>query len=221
VGEWLTGGPEGERAYRAVPAIGSGPGVLVLHAWWGLTPMFAGACDRLAAAGFVALAPDLFGGRTAATIPDAERLADGSYPATVQAAALAALDRLRGDPAVADGPLGVVGFSFGAAWALELGARRPDEVAAVVAFYGTWDGPDFAASRAAYLGHFAEHDDFEPLAGVRALEETIRAAGREATFHAYPGARHWFVEPDRPEYDAAAADLAWERTLAFLRERLV
>lgn len=220
MGEWVGIGPADERAYRAGSETGSGPGVLVLHAWWGLTPVFTGVCDRLAAAGFVALAPDLFGGHTAATIPEAERLAEGSDAALAQTIVLAALDRLRADPAVADGPVGVAGFSFGAAWALELGAQRPDDVAAVVVYYGTWDGPDVAAARAAYLGHFAEHDDFEPLAGVRALEETIRAAGREATFHVYPGAGHWFVEPDRPEYDAAAANLAWERTTAFLRHRL-
>ena len=88
-----------------------------------------------------------------------------------------------------------------------------------MAFYGTDDG-DYRTARAAYLGHFAEHDDFEPLDSVRALETTIRAAGREVTFHVYPGTGHWFVEPHRPEYDAAAADLAWERTLTFLKARL-
>ena len=61
---------------------------------------------------------------------------------------------------------------------------------------------------------------FEPLEAVRALEEKIRAAGREVTFHVYPGTGHWFVEPNRPEYDAEAADLVWERTLAFLKARL-
>jgi carboxymethylenebutenolidase len=75
-------------------------------------------------------------------------------------------------------------------------------------------------ARAAYLGHFAENDDFEPLEWVRTLETRIRAAGREVTFHVYPGTGHWFVEPNRPEYDAAAADLVWDRTLAFLKAQL-
>ena len=79
---------------------------------------------------------------------------------------------------------------------------------------------DYRTARAAYLGHFAAHDDFEPLEAVRALEAKIRAAGREVTFHVYPGARHWFFEPNRPEYDPAAAELAWERTLAFLYDHL-
>ena len=74
---------------------------------------------------------------------------------------------------------------------------RPDDVGAVVVFYGTDDG-DYSTARAAYLGHFAEHDDFEPLEAVRALEERIRAAGREVTFHIYPGTGHWFVEPNQP-----------------------
>ena len=97
---------------------------------------------------------------------------------------------------------------------------RPDDVGAVVVFYGTDDG-DYHTARAAYLGHFAEHDDFEPLAAVRALEEKIRAAGREVTFHIYPGTGHWFFEPNQPQaYDAAAAELAWERTLDFLKAQL-
>ena len=89
-----------------------------------------------------------------------------------------------------------------------------------MAIYGTDDG-DYRTARAAYLGHFAEHDDFEPLQAVRALEERIRAAGREVTFHVYPGTGHWFVEPNQPDvYNAAAAELVWDRTLAFLKAQL-
>jgi carboxymethylenebutenolidase len=88
-----------------------------------------------------------------------------------------------------------------------------------VAFYRTDDG-DYRRARASYLGHFAQHDAFEPLEVVRALEATIRAAGRKVTFHVYPGTSHWIVETNRPEYDAAAADLVWERTMAFLKTRL-
>ena len=109
---------------------------------------------------------------------------------------------------------------MGAYWALRLSQVRPDDVGAVVAVYGTDDG-DYGTARAAYLGHFAEHDDFEPLEAVRALEERIRAAGREVTFHVYPGTGHWFVEPNQPDvYDAAAAELVWDRTLAFLKAQL-
>lgn len=209
MGEWLQGGLAGNRAYLAVPEGGTGVGVLVLHAWWGLTSVFTDVCDRLAADGYVALAPSLYAdGATTASIAEAE--------AVVQAAA----DQLRGLPAVTGAQIGVIGLSLGAYWALHLSQVRPDDVSAVVAVYGTDDG-DYTTARAAYLGHFAEHDDFEPLEAVRALEARIRAAGREVTFHVYPGTGHWFVEPNRPDvYNAAAAELVWERTLGFLTARL-
>jgi carboxymethylenebutenolidase len=222
VGEWLQVGPAGTRAYLAVPEIGAGAGVLVLHAWWGLTSVFTDVCDRLAAAGFVALAPSLFlGGATAATIAEAEKLRDAhDESAEVEPLVRAAVEQLRGLPAVTGSKIGAIGFSLGAYWALHLSQVRPDDVGAVVTIYGTDDG-DYSTARAAYLGHFAEHDDFEPLQAVRALEEKIRAAGREVTFHVYPGTGHWFVEPNQPDvYDAAAAELVWDRTLAFLKAQL-
>jgi carboxymethylenebutenolidase len=222
VGEWLQVGPTGNRAYLAVPESGTGAGVLVLHAWWGLTSVFTDVCDRLAAAGYVALAPSLFpGGATAATIAEAEVLRDAhDEAAVVEPVVQVATEQLRGLPAETGAQIGAIGFSLGAYWALHLSQVRPDDVSAVVVFYGTDDG-DYRTARAAYLGHFAEHDDFEPLEAVRALEAKIGAAGREVTFHVYPGTGHWFVEPNRPDvYDAAAAELAWERTLAFLKTRL-
>src|SRR5690606_21158092 len=89
-----------------------------------------------------------------------------------------------------------------------------------VTVYSTGEA-DFSQARAAYLGHFAERDDFEPPEAVQALEGAIRSAGREVTFHVYPGTGHWFAEPDRPDaYDADAAALVWERMQAFLKARL-
>ncbi len=222
MGKWLQVGPEGNRAYLSVPDSGTGAGVLVLHAWWGLTSVFTDVCDQMAAAGFVALAPSLYaGGATAATIAEAEalRAAHDRAPDAAEAVVQAAVAHLRGLPAVTGDGIAVIGFSMGAYWALHLSQVRPDDIRAVVAVYGTAGG-DYRAARAAYLGHFAEHDDFEPLEGVRALESTIRAAGREVTFHVYPDTGHWFVEPNRPEYNAAAAELVWERTLAFLKAQL-
>jgi carboxymethylenebutenolidase len=222
VGEWLPVGSTGHRAYLAMPERGSGPGVLVLHAWWGLTPVFTEVCDRLAAAGYVALAPGLFpDGATAPTIAEAEALLGALHEATVaEPVVLAATEQLLGLPAVTGAQIGVIGFSLGAYWALHLSQVRPGGVGTVVVFYGTDDG-DYSTARAAYLGHFAEHDDFEPLQAVRALEERIRAAGRDVTFHIYPGTGHWFFEPNQPQaYDAGAAKLAWERTLDFLKAQL-
>lgn len=221
--EAFLAGDQMARGYLAVPSreTGPAPAVLVLHAWWGLTELFMGVCDRLAEAGFVAFAPDLYDGPTATTIEGAEQLMEASDGARSRAIAVAAVAFLRAHPAAQTGPVGVVGFSMGAYWAFALSTLRPDDVAAVVAFYGTGERADFAAARAAYLGHFAEDDPFEPLPEVRALEDLIRSAGREVTFHRYPGTKHWFFEENRPDaYDSNAAQLAWERTTTFLRHAL-
>ena len=222
--EWLQIGPTDNRAYLATPESGTGPGVLVLHAWWGLTEVFTDACDRLAAAGFVALAPDLYAnGATTDSIAEAEQLISGhdSAPGETKAALQAAVDYLLDSAAVTGKMIGAIGFSMGAYWALQLSQTRPDAVSAVVSFYGTDDG-DYVTAQAAYLVHFAEQDDYEPLEAVQSLEARIRAAGRDVTVYTYPGTNHWFVEPNRPDvYNAGAAELAWERTLAFLKAQLV
>ena len=89
----------------------------------------------------------------------------------------------------------------------------------MVLFYGAGDGIDFSRSKAAYLGHFAEHDPYESRSQVDQLDRVPQAgAGRPVTFHHYPGTGHWFAEPDRKDaYNEAAANLAWDRTLAFLK----
>jgi carboxymethylenebutenolidase len=205
--------------YLALPDQGHGPGVLVFHAWWGLNSFFLELCDRLASAGFVAFAPDLYQGRTVATIDEAEALLKQRDAAAMQAIAEGALAYLRAHPAVRGDGVAALGFSMGAAWAAEMASAAPDDIPAVVLFYGTVDA-DFAQARAAYLCHFGENDDFEPLDGVGQLEAGMRAAGRYVTLHIYPGAQHWFFETDRPEYDATAAELAWQRTVEFLQKQL-
>ena len=221
--EWMQIGPTDSRAYLAKPESGTGPGVLVLHAWWGLTEVFTDVCDRLAVAGYVALAPDLYAnGETTDSIAEAEQLVSAHDRALGETKEVlrAAVDYLLASPAVTGEKIGAIGFSMGAYWALQLSQTRPDDVSAVVAFYGTDDG-DYATAQAAYLVHFAEQDDYEPLEAVQSLEARIRAVGREVTVHTYPGTSHWFVEPNRVDaYNAAAAELAWERTLAFLKAQL-
>lgn len=212
-------GDDTATGYLALPERGEGPGVLVLHAWWGLTDIFKDVCDRLAREGFVALAPDLHGGKTAATIEEAEALMRQRDFEAIRAAALGALAELRAHPATQGDSVGAVGFSMGAAWALLLSTLAPADIAAVVVFYGISEA-DFSAARAAYLGHFAPGDEWEPDEGVRQIEADIRAAGRDAAFHSYPGTRHWFFEANRPEHDPAAAELAWRRTVEFLRAHL-
>ena len=113
--------------------------------------------------------------------------------------------------------ISVVGFSMGANYALELSASDPQRIRAVVLFYGTGDA-DFSRSRASYQGHFAEKDKFEERSYVNGLENAIRDAGRPVKFYHYPGTGHWFFEPSRKDaYNKTASDLAWKRTLAFLK----
>ena len=210
------------RGYLATPERGEGPGVLVLHAWWGLNDTMRAVCARLAEAGFVAFAPDLYHGKVADTIADAEALGQALDSNHLQAKAeIAEATRFLGQrTGQADGGLAVIGFSLGAYYALDLSTADPERIRAVVVFYGT--GPDdFTGSRASYLGHFAENDPYEPPAYVDALEAALQNAGRPAAIHRYPGAGHWFFEPDRVDaYDAAAASLAWDRTVEFLRASL-
>jgi carboxymethylenebutenolidase len=203
-------------AYLAIPKHGSGPGVLVLHAWWGLTDFFKQVCDRLAREGFVALAPDLYHGKTTTSIDEADQLATERIESEETSQALtASIGYLLKQPGRRGKALGAVGFSLGGFWALGL----KDPVAAIVTFYGT-TAPEKVLAQTDFLGHFAEHDDFEPIEQVRQFEEDIRSSGRPVTFYTYPGTRHWFFEENRPEYDADAARLAWERTIEFLHQRL-
>ncbi|GHO99422.1 dienelactone hydrolase [Reticulibacter mediterranei] len=209
--------------YLAEPAHSSGPGVLVLHAWWGLTEPFRQACDRLAEAGFVALAPDLYHGKTTASVEEAEALGG-------------ALDqdeeRWRGDIAGAlqflrqrnaannRGKLALVGFSLGGAYALDTSVTLAEQIAAVVTFYDSYPGLDYNKASATYLCHFAEEDQFVPTEPIVAMEQQLQAADKQHTFYTYPGTRHWFVEENRPEYNAEAARLAWKRTIEFLHQQL-
>ena len=211
--------PEG---FLAEPETGTGPGVLVLHAWWGLNDTIKEVCRRLAQAGFVAFAPDLYHGKVADTIAEAEKLGyaiDAAY-AQAKAEVLEAALFLNERAGQTEAGLAVVAFSLGGFYALQLAAADSEHIRSVVLFYGTDGtmGSDFSKSRADYLGHFAENDVYETQANVDRLEDALRRAGRPVTFHRYPGTGHWFFEPDVLQtYNLAAASLAWDRTLAFLK----
>jgi len=207
--------------YLAVPKKGSGPGLLVLHAWWGLNEVFKDVCDRLAAAGFVAFAPDLYHGATASTIESAKALMSKLPEEDARQDIVESIKALQSHPKVRGQGLGVIGFSMGAYWALRVAEEFPEHIAAVVLFYGTGEAK-YAKTRAAFLGHFAEKDPYENTEYVQEVERALRVGGREVTFHTYPGTTHWFFEKNRPDaYDAAAARLAWERTMKFLTTHLV
>jgi carboxymethylenebutenolidase len=207
------------QGFLAVPPTGKGPGVLVLHAWWGLNDTIKAFCRRLSESGFVVFAPDLYHGKVADTIPDAEALGKALDANHLQAKAeiAAATKFLNERLGNADHDLAVIGFSLGAYYALDLSVADPEHIRSVVIFYGT-GVDDFSNSRATYLGHFAEKDEFEPQSNFDSLEESLRRAGRPATLYRYPDTGHWFFEPDRQQaYNPQAASLAWDRTLEFLK----
>ena len=138
-------------SYLALPRTGAGPGILVVHAWWGLTPFFKALCRRLAGRGFVVLAPDLYHGQTAETVDEAKRLRGRLKQQQAAQELQLATECLHGLDGVTGPAIGVMGFSLGARFALELSVARPKEVGAVVAFYGTSQG-NYAPAQAAYLG---------------------------------------------------------------------
>ena len=192
------------------------PGVVLLHAWWGLNQDVLDFADRLAMEGFAVAAPDLFDGKVETTIEGAEKTSDAADQTVVGSVVLAAVDWL----AARTGTAAALGFSFGAAWAIWAPTRRPD-LAATVVYYGTWTGDVIAGAKVPVLGHFAQNDPYESEAGVVEFEDALRNAGREAEIHRYPDTGHWFAEPSRKDaYDPRAAELAFGRTLAFLRARL-
>lgn len=206
--------------FLAIPAMGKRRGLLVLHPWWGLNETMKALCGRLAAEGFIVFAPDLYRGKIATTIKDAEILSSQLNEMQAKSDIADAVTFLSERADLIGPGLGVIGFSLGAYYALGLSLEDPDRVRAVVVFYGTRSA-DYRRSKAAYLGHFAQADDYEPASEVSSLENVLRTAGRPVTFHTYAGTGHWFFEQDRSEaYNEVAAKLAWERTLAFLREEL-
>jgi carboxymethylenebutenolidase len=205
-----------DKKANAYLADGKGPGVLVLHAWWGLKPFFKQFCDRLAKEGFTVLAPDLYQGRVAGTIDEAKALLDQRDLELMQDTVTAAKDHLR---ELVIGKIGLVGFSMGGGWALEIASTAAEQIGAMVIYYGNGEA-DYGKISAKVMGHFSDNDEWEPNEYVDMTFDAFKKAGVDATRHTYPGVAHWFVEEDRPEYDPTAAQLAWDRTIEFLKKNL-
>lgn len=196
---------------------GSGPGVLVLSSWWGLTSGIKSFCNRLCDEGFVVLAPDLTGGLLPETAAEAELELAATDPNSTASLVLSSAFALRSATDNPSGPIAVLGFSMGASWALWAATRQPESFDKVVAYYGS-QSIDFGDLKARVQGHFAEHDELVAEDDVLLLESELFELGLEPEMWHYDGVGHWFAEQGVAErYDEAAAELAWRRTLDFLK----
>jgi carboxymethylenebutenolidase len=211
------------QGYLAVPPGGTGIPLVVIQEWWGLVPHIEDVCDRFADEGFVALAPDLYHGKTTTEPDEAGKLmmamnidqaAKDMSGAVDKVAEVAGRDRV-----------GVTGFCMGGGLALVLATRRPDRVKAVVPWYGLipWPNaqPDWSKLDAKVLGHYAGNDDFFDPAKVAELQQTLHDLGKEADLHVVEGADHAFFNDTRPEvHHPTAAQECFGETVEFLRETL-
>ena len=209
--------------YLALPASGSGPGLIVIQEWWGLTTHIAHIADRLAGEGFVALAPDLYGG---ATTHDADEALQLMLELPVDRAARdlrGAVDYLLSRDDVAGETVGAVGFCMGGAFVLQLAVQEGGKIAAAVAFYPVGYMPDdYAGLQAPVLIHISDNDEINPPTLAEELTEKISAGtGRKPEIAHYPAGHAFLNEEDLlGTYDAAQARIAWDRTVAFLRAHL-
>jgi carboxymethylenebutenolidase len=211
--------------YLALPAE-PGPGVVVIQEWWGLVPHIEDVCDRYAAEGFAALAPDLYYGQTATEPDEAGKLMMALNLDQAARDMGGAVAHLRGHDAVTGDAVGVTGFCMGGGLALVLACQQGGAIGACVPYYGLipWENaqPDWSALQAAVQGHYAGDDGFFTPDAARGLEAKLRDLGKEVEIFVYDGVDHAFFNDTRPEvYDEQAAILAWSRTLTFLRQQLV
>ena len=210
------------------PAAGGGPGVVVIQEWWGLVPHIEEICDRFAAAGFSALAPDLYHGDSVPnTEPDEAGKLMMALSVTQAAKDLSgAVAFLQGSDAVTSEGVGVIGFCMGGGLALVLACEEPEAVVACAPFYGLipWPDaePDWTKLGAKVRGHYAEKDGMFNPEAVAGLQAKLDAAGKDAAFVIHPGTDHAFFNDTRPEvFDAAASASAWDATLDFFRSTIV
>lgn len=212
----------GTDVYLAPARPSPGPPVLLLHSWWGLNADMRTLADRLAGDGFTVMAPDLFDRHVLTTIDDADAFTTaiergdggpgGLNPDRIMERVKATLDQLLAHPEARGDRAGIVALSFGGWYGSSVASERSDVAAFVSIYSDVYEGPGGSA----YLGHFAENDQF--VESPEAAEAKPLPEGSAA--HIYPGMKHWFTEPDRPEYDEEAAELVYKRTVAFLRANL-
>jgi carboxymethylenebutenolidase len=211
------------QGYLATPPGGSGIPLVVIQEWWGLVPHIEDVCDRFAAEGFVALAPDLFHGQTTTEPDEAGKLMMALNIDEAAKDMSGAVDKVA--EVAGSERVGVTGFCMGGGLALVLASKRPDKIKAAVPWYGLfpWPGsePDWSTLDAAVLGHYAGNDAYFTPQLAEQMRQNMQAAGVDAKIHVVPGAEHAFFNDTRPEvHDPEASQACWAETVDFLRERL-
>ncbi len=213
--------------YLVRPESGTGPGVLVIQEWWGLDSGIKEMTSRLAAAGFVALAPDLYHGELAQhnEMDKAGQLMQSMPPDRAARDMSGAIDHLAGLDGVTGTGLGVVGFCMGGMLSFLIAAGRPDKVIAVVPIYGFPQGdmePDWSALSATIRGHMAANDDFFPPEAASALEAKLRAMGKDIELTVHPGTGHAFMGPHNAlgTLNEEVAAVVWAQVVSFLHKQL-
>ena len=213
------------QGFLSVPVSGSGPGVVVIQEWWGVVPHIESVCDRLAEAGYVALAPDHYRGVSTTEPDEAGKLMIGLKVKEAGDDLAGAAEYLLTREDVSGDAVGCVGFCMGGGLAL-LAPTVYRRIVATSAFYPAMPWPDYRPDWTRYAGkealvHLAEHDDPAQPGRVAEYQAAIEAAVGEVVVEQYPGTEHAFFNDSRPEVFAAdASALAWRRTLDLFARRL-
>lgn len=225
MGDMVTIGSDGFGGYLAVPEAGRGPGIIVIQEWWGLVPHIKNVADRLAAAGFVALAPDYYRGAQSTEPDEAGKLMMGLKIADVAHDIAVAADHLVRTGLLPGDKVGCLGFCMGGGLALLAPTVSP-HIDCTAAFYPAMPWPDYRPLWSNYAGreamvHQAESDLPSTGPDIARYAAEIAASGGTVVLEEYPGTQHAFFNDDRPEvHHASAAGLAWERTLSMFHRRL-
>ena len=189
-------------------------GILLIHEWWGLNDQIRAVAVELARLGFVALAADLYGGKSATAPGEARGLMQAVDGDLATRTLVAWVDWLRSHEA-SSGKVATIGWCFGGGWSLNASIAAP--VDATVVYYGNVKktATEVATLHGPVLGHYATEDQWIDRNMVAGFEAAMQTAGKTVASHWYD-ARHGFANPTTARYDEADADLAWKRTVAFL-----
>ena len=209
--------PDDQGFHLAEPSAPARAGVVVVHDWYGQLPHVRAAADELAAAGLVAVAPDLYDGRTATDPGQAGSLAGEMNRAAARGRLKEAITMARAR--AGGGPVGVLGWSLGGSYAV--GLATSGDVDAAVLYYAAGDEDDAAKLRCPVLLHLAETDEFDPPEFYEGFVTALRAAGTEVEVHTWPGTEHSFANRDVALHAPEQAAEAWSITVRFLRDHLL